>query len=239
MNKNGDQKTKVGATNQEPYKYWHYFISFVTRFISWRKIVSWVTQNDKFLAAISTMSIAAFTFMLFVSTLLQWHIMGSSMRLDQRAWIGITNIIANGNIERLDSIEIHLTNTGKTPAKNVIVGIISKPLPWNTEPDFNEVKLSPKGSKMVVAPTQPIVSTYYFAEYSAQFTAEEALGIDNGKLFVICYGIITYDDIFDAHHWLTFCGHIRASDKEIQYYYKYNDTGDGYPLHFGPFFRGD
>ena len=47
----------------------------------------------------------------------QWNIMQSSMRLDQRAWIGSTIIKANVELGKPILAYVQFGNTGKTPAK--------------------------------------------------------------------------------------------------------------------------
>jgi DNA-binding MltR family transcriptional regulator len=41
------------------------------------------------------------------------------------------------------------------------------------------------------------------------------------------YGLITYDDIFDASHWITFCMRLNAEGTGYEFCEQNNDAGDG------------
>jgi hypothetical protein len=129
-----------------------------------------------------------------------------TMRLDQRAWVAVIDVHG----PELEPI-VKFTNTGRTPARNVImypnylynlVGI---------EPDFN-TQGSPKRLGVLSPGT----------ERTAQNKMTSIPDLDKRTLYV--FGRITYDDIFGKHHWVTYC--LRLSDDRTQYQFceEHNDT---------------
>jgi len=71
----------------------------------------------KILEAVAALAIIVYA----IFSGLQWYIMQSSMKLDQRAWLGTTaNIKGVLEVGKPIFLSVGIRNTGKTPAKNVI-----------------------------------------------------------------------------------------------------------------------
>ena len=45
---------------------------------------------------------------------------------------------------------------------------------------------------------------------SLRFTYDEVVGLKEGKMYMVVYGILTYRDIFDTPHWTKYCGFYTA-----------------------------
>lgn len=160
-----------------------------------------------------------------VFSYLQWDVLQSTLKLDQRAWMGITHIVATGEIGKPKSISIGFKNTGKTPAKYVNTIMTVDVIKWDAEPDFANIKHSHTDSREIVAPQQPITNTYDFTEHpEKQISDTQTLGIISGSMRVVVYGIVTYEDIFGIHHWIKYCSSLTGDGKTFSYYHKHNDT---------------
>jgi hypothetical protein len=73
-----------------------------------------------------------------VFSCLQWDIMRSSMKLEQRAWVGVNNISAIFEIGKPLDISIEFKNTGKTPARKLTVAGVLDPIEPDKIPDFEK-----------------------------------------------------------------------------------------------------
>ncbi len=146
-----------------------------------------------------------------------------TMRLDQRAWIGV----AFGQRPMVKGapliVPIKLTNTGKTPAINVHGAIIINLLRENEEPDF-EFKNGHPGYLIdiqTIIPNLPQETGFpAVAKYAPEARVNPILvtdavnkGIQSGKLYIAIHGEIRYEDIFGISHWIRFCGY---SDKAVE-----------------------
>ncbi len=148
------------------------------------------------------------------------------VQLDQRAWMGVVSV--DGQVEAGKKIKaiVHFKNIGKTPARRVQFVITEEELPERGKPDFilnsKSLKRERHKSTMLIAPQQ---------EFTATITGEDvltdsmlkSLKIGGKKAYV--HGLLTYDDIFDRHHWLTYCFFLNINDSRYTAYEKYNDTG--------------
>jgi hypothetical protein len=143
----------------------------------------------------------------------QWHTMHRSLLVDQRAWISVV-IPPDFPLDGASiPAPIQLTNTGKTPAKDVEGDIIATVLKKGEEPLFDYGVGHPHSRLHAGAifPNMPISTTITLARYGAQMpepivpTPEFRRDIANGQSFIIFYGKITYTDIFGDQYWTTFC----------------------------------
>jgi hypothetical protein len=122
-----------------------------------------------------------------------------NFRQEQRAWIAVTSVHGT-TPENSDSFEIavDITNTGLTPAYNVVVydtfsfAEQNVPIPFNVEvPPRNLGLLSPKGDRTIdwrKKDTFPNATPAFFKERRAHI-----------------FGRIIYDDQAGHHHWITYC----------------------------------
>lgn len=174
-----------------------------------------------------------------------------AMRLDQRAWVATERISTTPklDISKEFDVEVALKNTGKTPAKNVVMiarwdatpeGI--KPNYATEEGDKNRVKgvfisralIAPNAEYFrKIEPFQPILDSFDTSE-SLSVEAKE-IGkksylkmFTDGAVVLYIHGRIDYEDIFHCRHWTTFCSqlvldHEKATTNVCE---EHNDTDD-------------
>ncbi len=139
----------------------------------------------------------------------------NNFRLEQRSWIDIappTIFPTKGTPYRIHML-VH--NTGRTPAKNIVIKFNSNYFPPPQEPVFkfwgeplHVGSLAPNGSTEFAGPE---IST-------AQFPSQT----------LYLFGSVTYQDVFGASHWITYCFFTHRTG--VWGYYKiHNDIGDGKP----------
>ena len=157
----------------------------------------------------------------------------ATFRLDQRAWVGAEDITSTPVVPEVDKVwdvAISLKNSGKTPAKNILM--------WNNEgvlkmlPDVNAdcaEAIKQQASKTMLPPNGSSKVILHVANGIKVPSDWEKEISDNGVLYV--HGCILYDDVFLLAHWMTYCGSFDLNHKGSGFTscLKYNDTGDGKP----------
>jgi len=122
-------------------------------------------------------------------------------RINQRAWLSIKDIsyverpFAGGH--RLQ-VDVGVTNTGRTPAKNANLGLNVEAVEKNREPAFNFP--DPTGSSAVIFPNGDYGNSGLF-----NLSRDNWQHVLNGELRVWAYGKVIYNDIFGLHHWIRYC----------------------------------
>lgn len=155
-----------------------------------------------------------------------------AMRLDQRAWIGteqMNSIPATPEVDKTWDISATLRNSGKTPAKSVVM--------WNSEgvlkdiPDVNadcKEAVRQKASNSMLPPNAINSVVVHVANGIKMPKTWESEITSGGSLYF--HGCVLYDDIFGKKHWMTYCGSFDLTTKNsFLACRKYNDTGDGDP----------
>jgi len=144
---------------------------------------------------------------------LQWEAMHDALSVDQRAWISVivpTNFPLEGSFI-LASIQI--TNTGKTPAKDVEGEIVATVLKKGEDPSFDFSTGHPHnrlyaGALFPNAPLNTAISVVRYGPLAPEPvvpTPQLRQEIAKGDSFIIFYGKISYFDVFGAAHWTQFC----------------------------------
>lgn len=132
-----------------------------------------------------------------------------AMRLEQRAWVGVVGYDAESpTAGHSFTVTAVFRNSGKTPARNVVVGMNIIPAP----PDFRlPAKLSTEkalltgamdsGSRDLLLPdtTFSLSRTLDEASVAAYLTSK-------WRSTIYVWGRGSYDDVFMRRHWFTFCG---------------------------------
>ncbi|MGO9554356.1 MAG: hypothetical protein ACLP2U_04950 [Syntrophobacteraceae bacterium] len=157
---------------------------------------------------------------------LQWYIMQSSMKLDQRAWIGSTIVKGLWGIGKPIDISVQFRNTGKTPAKNVATITICDTIEKNIAPSFDaESNIWNDQSRSVMTPQQVAFIEVHVHD-DLQDVARDAIINDvlNGVKRAYVHGRVEYEDIFGKPHWLTFCYFYDPIAKGYRNYSQHNDT---------------
>jgi hypothetical protein len=145
-----------------------------------------------------------------LGTYLQWNTMGHTLRAEQRAWVTIKTADASPQLAEGRPImaPISIVNTGKTPAKKPVLDTVVESVRngdsprlaysfphfnlttgvvWPNDPrQFNAPLLDSAGNAQVVTPAM-------------------SADLLSGKSFIVVYGRIEYDDVFNAKHWTQFC----------------------------------
>jgi hypothetical protein len=137
-----------------------------------------------------------------------------AFRLEQRAWVGPTSFLPPGEEDKYfkegsrPSFGVVITNTGKTPARNVQVRIGRSTFRKGStfKPIYNDDG-GPSGT-IALFPGQPFM---LITKPELPLTAEQVAIIINGEFTLYVYGMVTYEDVFGIKHKSTFCGYM-ASD---------------------------
>lgn len=143
------------------------------------------------------------------------------MRTDQRAWIvldGAGNrqllISDNQNGDKTISTSMQFLNTGKTPAKNIVVGALLVIVQNGTDTpgEYSGPAAGSLSSIMypnVAVPitvqllrTDPNSPTGATPEY---ISSKEYQDLMIGRSYVVVKGEGTYEDIFGTKHWFHYC----------------------------------
>jgi hypothetical protein len=140
-------------------------------------------------------------------------------RLDQRAWIRLLF----GEVTQAEnlppSVNMAITNTGKTPAKKVNCYAIVEKLPRGTVPNFTSYKDRPANHFMaeVMVPNVPAASYGFqslrfkpntMEKEPVKMSAFDIAELSQKTAYGVVHGILTYRDIFDVDHWITFCSYL-------------------------------
>jgi hypothetical protein len=162
--------------------------------------------------------------------------MRDDSRLDQRAWVGVSGLqaipdtIQNG---KPLMFVLKLTNTGKTPARNLVGSVVVDPAKREGKPSFKYTDtverrglLMPNGNSFTTAIVEPR------GTHAIDMPPMSAVIVDavtNGNLILYIHGRSFYSDIFDQHHWITYCYAVMKGKGPIQFEAcpNHNDTGDG------------
>ncbi len=113
-----------------------------------------------------------------------------SLHIDQRAWVTVSNV-EMANPKSGIGIDVTITNTGKTPAKNFTIKVAGEPVRKGSSPTAEELLQPGHG---IIAPN----GKFYFV-----LSAKDSYDALVSNLTV--HGRIDYFDIFSDHHWTTFC----------------------------------
>jgi hypothetical protein len=137
----------------------------------------------------------------------QWHDSGHNFRVDQRAWLGVSQMSLN-EMHAPDPVTamVTVTNFGKTPALHV--KIIYTIHPSDTQVDISEYsqhsveKLDSKPlSQSVLFPNANMM--LFPSILNPDETGIEA--VKTGHKFIYIFGTIEYGDIFKETHSTHFC----------------------------------
>jgi hypothetical protein len=163
--------------------------------------------------------IAFFTGVLAGAAIYQFIIMGGQldvMREDQRAWVSGAEIFVNNESRHIEAnklldVRFILQNTGKTPALNTRFqrewryAIADQPVFVATLQTVDWSK-SPTAAVGFVSPGSKTVYTDYKIEESLPPMFYDEIMSNKRHLFVA--GKVTYCDVFNTEHWVTYCYHL-------------------------------
>jgi hypothetical protein len=122
----------------------------------------------------------------------------NSMRLEQRAWVGMADTQVNG-----DAVTVFFTNTGRTPALEVAPGEGGGSDSWCC--DLNMVHYQPlkhtpanAGRTLVSRAAMPV--THVVPAVPNTATPDQ-----RKKVVSVIQGSIVYKDVFKRAHWTDYC----------------------------------
>lgn len=169
----------------------------------WERFVTFVETNDKFVTAISTAVIAAFTVALFIATFLLWHGAEVTAERQLRAYIGIhamevtVSPFERGGFAFIAHAE--LRNFGQTPAYEVVVqSNAAIDLPGAMP--FNDVQGLAKSAGSAIA----FRDAGMHVSQGWQISEADAVAIRDRKKNVFLWGTAKYRDTFGKKHSFTF-----------------------------------
>jgi hypothetical protein len=143
-----------------------------------------------------------------VITYFQWHDLRHSFQVDQRAWVGLaesTNITFRaGETAKITHV---LTNSGRTPAIDLITHANSKLVPYGTRfsdslatyEDMDPVLI---GSRSTIMPGK---NAYLVLEAKQPVTREHFDDVVSKRSMLYMFGEACYRDIFGDTHYTRFC----------------------------------
>jgi hypothetical protein len=147
-----------------------------------------------------------------------------SYKLDERAWVAVTAVNGTGpEADKKFMYSVHFVDTGKTPARSVVIHPGDELAPRGQNPNFSVETgavrlgvLSPSSERTYdngpIPPTRNI-----------QTMTKQDLDILRTKTLYV-HGKITYDDIFGCHHWITYCAYLKDDWSGYAFCSEGNDT---------------
>jgi len=182
----------------------------------------------------------ALTFIMMVTGVLQWWSSERQLddarrtiKLEQRAWIGVMNVEGIPAVGRSLAPKVTIVNSGSTPARNVTTrhevwfGPNTKepPLPQNDVTEFPDPDWWRERHTTLHAGAQLVLGNVVM---SPDLLGGEIV-VDNhwASVFrsqpIYVWGEVAYDDIFDQSHWVKFCYRYEPSMQEYRPCEKYNE----------------
>jgi hypothetical protein len=166
--------------------------------------------------------LAIFTGILTTVAGFQWFVTNRQldvMRNDQRAWIEVQEIPPDGRVPKVEVVAgkpimypIKVTNTGKTPAKDVKLMLAAEVVGFGNEPNFRCVEQATCSDEVnlwgIIFPSQAneISGRRWTLTGPAPVdTDADAAAWQEEAAYVAVYGMIDYVDVYKIHHWTKFC----------------------------------
>jgi hypothetical protein len=151
------------------------------------------------------------------------HIAEEAMRLQQRAWVFVTEIRAGGlQAGKPLDITLGFKNTGRTPARNVQIATQIDSLPRGREP---EPRLDKAYSRGIIPPEGTVFANIGNGNGNgSSLTQQDLQAIQSGDLVVWAYGTLTYDDVFEVRQATMFCYRLQPDGHTFAVAEIYNDA---------------
>jgi hypothetical protein len=168
--------------------------------------------------------LALFTLALTITAIYQYRITANQldvMRNDERAWVEFRSLFKKADdgtpifqVAARETVNYpaQVINTGKTPAKNIVASIFVEIVNASEGPHLSYIDDLPTHSHARV--TSGILFPNTDSKWTivrvdngipSPATVNEVIALQSNTAFVVAYGIITYDDVFNEHHWTRFC----------------------------------
>ncbi len=132
---------------------------------------------------------------------------------DQRAWLGISYGTYKYAISQTFGATYEVTDTGKTPARNVQGKAVTRFMKSGDTPSFTyehgtNVDLGtmlPNVHQGGISWLMPFNVRKEKHIQPMKISDEMFRALHNGSGYIMIYGNIGYDSVFGAHHWIKFC----------------------------------
>lgn len=146
-----------------------------------------------------------------------------NFRLEQRAWVGLTEISCvrhkegDGTTvivkeEKSIKCKAIVTNTGKTPARDMITRVYLNYMEVpNPNPKIPEKAImSTEPTSQTLFPGNSVLVTFPFPSDKV-FAKDQIESLKNGQNAIYLYGMIVYRDVFGETHFTKFCAYVLPS----------------------------
>jgi hypothetical protein len=139
---------------------------------------------------------------------------------EQRAWLNAQVAIGIPKSDVPYKIQIPILNSGKTPAKHLMVYFTGRFFAKGEKVAYTFLGVpQPLG---IATPGPSITFTYNSTGIPE---TGDYVAAHKGDKFIV-FGAITYEDVFDAKHWLTYC-FFATEENSYAYCTEHNKFGDG------------
>jgi hypothetical protein len=192
----------------------------------------WI-RDPKNVPAVNTV----ITFLIFVATAsyvvfacLQWRIMGDTLELEERPWVGIysgeaDSFVMDASENHPLKVQLKAKNVGKSPAFNLVaVAKMQTVGPQGKPPIFDNYSKSEAGTPSTIFPNSVTYLTVDTTKKSAEGNSFPSLqkgeveAIKSGIVRVYAYGSIWYEDGLSNLHWYgAILNLLRSSDHRTDY----------------------
>lgn len=150
------------------------------------------------------------------------HFLNEHMvKLEYRAWVQIkeNKSTVNQNNHLLDA-DVTVENTGRTPAKKVHIRLCREEVESGESPTYSYDEDQTMAAQTAIPPKYPLR-----LDFGKNFRVDlDQIDRKNVNLFI--HGIVTYDDVFGQHHWMTFCFIFEPDTQSFRAYEEHNETDD-------------
>jgi hypothetical protein len=183
-------------------------LQFGTTFFQWTEMHDAGKQTDRIIAADERLAGAMEGSVKESGSALQATI--DNFHLDQRAWLGPTEMLQPGFLDGTKRVYLRegepaqfgvgISNTGKTPARNVIqqTSYISIPSNIGFRPRY-------PGSRQHVGVIHPNAKIWATTPWTGPLLKPQITDATRGAVRLYFFGTITYDDVWEKTHHTTFC----------------------------------
>ncbi len=199
------------------------------------RIKAWCSRDKSF----TDWTIAGFTAVLGILAIIQGVILHNQlreMRNDERAWINIQTGMGPIAEGKPLTAFIHMTNTGKTPAKKVLARVAILKLGNGETIDYTNYKPTDPFFQTAIgllfpnAPYGDFTATKLTMEKQDQrdpplLSHLDQEDLSTGKAYLVVFGMVTFFDINDNPNWVHFCSWRAQATGNYQAYdcTKFND----------------
>jgi hypothetical protein len=172
---------------------------------------SWPSRFGEWARRNSSLAIVSLTVVLVAIAALQALIYNAQLdviRKDQRPWIRVW-IGPGDNKPPIATVIPHLVNSGKTPAKCVVVNFFVEKVDNGSIPKLN-APLETAKFHVTTGALFPNIPYDGHSEDIYALNPIEFSSFEQGTTFLVMYGTASYMDFFGTKHWTKFCGFAKS-----------------------------